>query len=201
MTTGARPRPRGEADLSATAGPRGPAGASGSGRRLKSIGVVTSRCVRDGKQTRRGALLHQQSGHGRQAIRPRRTRPLEYRERVPLDARCDLSRGRVTDPRADVAGELRVAEAASRQGEHRQETPGLRMVRQVLDGSPYRHSMLVSAGPGAIRRLCVQVTSDRRLSDSCRARKDPLLVLRLGETECRAPVLLTGVRDSTNLQT
>ena len=121
---------------------------------LKSIGVVTSLPPRR-QGERRGALLHQQPGRRCEAIRSRRAIALGHREHVSLDPRCDLSRGRVADSRAVVAGELRVAESAdvvaaeatSGQREHRQETPGLRMVRQVLDGSPYRDSTLVGAGP------------------------------------------------------
>ncbi len=47
---------------------------------LKTIGVVTSLCVRDGKETDRGPLLHQQPGDGREATRARRPGPLGHRE-------------------------------------------------------------------------------------------------------------------------
>ena len=47
---------------------------------LKSIGVVVSECVRDGKETVEVALLHQQPRGGREAVRACRPEPLGHRE-------------------------------------------------------------------------------------------------------------------------
>src|SRR5208337_709438 len=115
-------------------------------------------------------LLHQQSGHGREAVRQSRSESLEYRKLLPLGSRYDLSRGRVADPRKGAEGELCLAqslhlvapEAASRGPEHRHETSLLWLERKLHAGSPYRGNGLVSAGP--VHR--------------CRQRHDPALELR-----------------------
>ena len=131
---------------------------------LMSIGMVTSRCVRDGKETDRGPLLHQQSGHGREAIRPSRPGSLGYRKYLPLGSRYDVSRGRVADPRTSAAGELCLAqslhfvtaEAASRPHEPRHETPQLWLERKLPAGSPCWSNGLVGAGPAAEPPLAEQ---------------------------------------------
>src|SRR5208337_2662363 len=109
-------------------------------------------------------LLHQQSGHGREAVRQSRSESLEYRKLLPLGSRYDLSRGRVADPRKGAEGELCLAqslhlvapEAASRGPEHRHETSLLWLERKLHAGSPYRGNGLVSAGPArAVGKGCV----------------------------------------------
>src|SRR5208282_1311863 len=103
----------------------------------------------------RDPLLHQQLGHGREAIRPSRPGSLGYREYLPLGSRCDVSRGRVADPRQGAAGELCLAqslhlvtpEAASRPRQPCHETPQLWLERKLPAGSPYRSNALVGAGP------------------------------------------------------
>src|SRR5208337_1332401 len=106
-------------------------------------------------------LLHQQSGHGREAVRQSRSESLEYRKLLPLGSRYDLSRGRVADPRKGAEGELCLAqslhlvapEAASRGPEHRHETSLLWLERKLHAGSPYRGNGLVSAGPDYLAHL------------------------------------------------
>src|SRR5262249_59013000 len=104
------PRPRGGADVSATAGARGPAGVRAVGGPEDDRGGDLAVCPRR-EGDRRGALLHQQPGHGREAAGAGGPGPLGDRERLPLGPRYDVSRGRVADPRGGVAGELRLAES------------------------------------------------------------------------------------------
>ena len=57
---------------------------------LKSIGMATLVCVRDGKENHGDTLLHQQSAGECQAIRPRDPQPLGYRKQLSLDSGHDL---------------------------------------------------------------------------------------------------------------
>ena len=47
---------------------------------LKTIAIVTSLCLRDGKETMRGPLLHQQPGHGGEGTGTGGAGPLGHRE-------------------------------------------------------------------------------------------------------------------------
>ena len=122
---------------------------------LKSIGLVTSRCLRDGKETIEVRYyISSLEVDVKQFARA-------VRGHWGIENSChwslghDVSRGRVADPRAAPAGELRVAEpvrvvaaeAASRPPEPGHETPQLRLERRLLDGSRYWINMLVCAGP------------------------------------------------------
>ena len=106
---------------------------------------------------RRSSLLHQQSGHGRDAVRPGRQRSLGYRKQLPLGPRHDVSGGRVTDPRTNASGEPCLAqplhfvtpETVSRPSEPRHETSQLWLERIINAGSHYRRNGLVCAGPGS----------------------------------------------------
>ena len=80
---------------------------------LKTIGVVTSRCLRDGKETIEIRYYISSLGHGREAIRPSRPGSLGYREYLPLGSRCDVSRGRVADPRQRRCGKTLLGSIAS----------------------------------------------------------------------------------------
>ena len=104
------------------------------------------------------ALLHQQPPRGREAIRARGSQPLGHRKRLPLVPGHDVPRGRIADPRAELAGELRVAEsvhviaveAASWPRQHRHEAAQLRLERRLLTESHWWDNDLVAAGPGAL---------------------------------------------------
>ena len=139
--------------------PPAPAGLPGFGlwKALRTIAVVTSLCIRDGKESVEVRVLHQQPGPGREAAGAGRAGPLGDRERLPLDPRSDVSRGRVADPRGVVARELRVAqslhaiavEAAPGRHQHRDEAPQLQLGREPPAASPYRISKSVCAGPAS----------------------------------------------------
>ena len=103
-----RARPRGGADLPATAGPRGPAGQGRvEGAEVGRRGDVAAEGGRGGEH--RGPLLPQQPAGGRGPVRPGGARPLVGGERVPLDPRRDVPRGRLADPRAGAGGEHHLA--------------------------------------------------------------------------------------------
>ncbi len=76
---------------------------------LKSIGIVTSCCLRDGKETIEVRYYISSLAVGVKRS-PGGPGPLGYREYLSLEPGYDVSRGRVATPRAALAGELRVAE-------------------------------------------------------------------------------------------
>ena len=111
---------------------------------LKSVGVVTSHAEGGREGEHRGPLLSQQPAGGREAVRPGGARPLVGGERLPLEPRRDLPRGRLADPRAGAGEQHHLAlplhpldpQAAPRpptQPDH--EAPPLRMEREVPHGS------------------------------------------------------------------
>lgn len=71
-------------------------------KKLASIGMTTSCCVRDGQETIEVRYYLSSLSMDVETF-ARGARPLEYRERVSLDAGHDLPRGRVTSPRAELA--------------------------------------------------------------------------------------------------
>ncbi len=81
---------------------------------LKTIGVVTSMCIRDGKETVEVRYYISSLGMGvkrfAQAVRSH----WGIENSCHWSPRFDLSRGRVADPGEDAAGELRLAAIASR---------------------------------------------------------------------------------------
>ena len=98
-----------DADVSATSGSQGTARVHGlEGTEVDWAGDLVLPAEREGDH--RGSLLHQQLGRGREAVCPRGSWPLEHREHVPLEPGHDVSRGRDANPRAAVAGELRLVE-------------------------------------------------------------------------------------------
>ena len=116
----------------------------GEWKALKSIGVVTSRRVEGDRESHRGPLLPEQPAGGRRAVRPCGAGPLVGGERVPLEPRRDVPRGRLAGPRAGAGLEHHLAvplhavdpQAASRPAdEPDHEAPRLRLVRRVPDGS------------------------------------------------------------------
>ena len=123
---------------------------------LKSIGVVTSRCLRDGKETIEVRYYISSLGVDvkpfARAVRGHWSIENSCHWTLDMTFREDESR----TPRAVLEGELRVAEpvrvvvaeAASRPPEPGHETPQLRLERCLLDGSCYWINMLVCAGPG-----------------------------------------------------
>ena len=123
-----------------------PEGLPGRGewKGLKSVGVVTSRRVEGDRGEHRDPLLPQQPAGGRGAVRPGGARPLVGGERVPLDPRRDVPRGRLAGPGAGAGGEHHLAvplhaldpQAAPRPAdEPDHEAPRLRLEREVPDGS------------------------------------------------------------------
>ena len=97
-----------------------------------------------GRGEHRGPLLPQQPAGGRGAVRPGGAGPLVGGERVPLDPRRDVPRGRLADPRAGAGLEHHLAvplhaldpQAAPRPAdEPDHEAPRLRLEREVPDGS------------------------------------------------------------------
>ena len=97
-----------------------------------------------GSGEHRGPLLPQQPAGGREAVRPGGAGPLVGGERVPLDPRRDVPRGRLADPGAGAGGEHHLAvplhaldpQAAPRPAdEPDHEAPRLRLEREVPDGS------------------------------------------------------------------
>jgi len=104
---------------------------------------------------RRVALLPQQPAAGGEAFCPSGTRSLGDRERLPLELGLHVSGRRVADPGKERAGELRVAEpvfavlaqATPRQGQHRDETPSVRLGRELHAASANGINALVAAGP------------------------------------------------------
>jgi hypothetical protein len=101
---------------------------------LKSVGVVTSICVRDGKETVERHYYISSLPVG-VTVRSRSPQPLGNRECLPLESRCEVPRRRIPHPREDPAGELRLAEslhgvtaeAAFRPNQPYRETPLLRL--------------------------------------------------------------------------
>src|SRR5262249_59779163 len=87
-----------------------------------------------------------------------RARAVGVREEVLWESGLELRRGRVAHPGAAFAGEFCLAEslhaivveATSRQGQHRHETPRLRLEREIPGRSNYRRNGLVAAGPGCL---------------------------------------------------
>ena len=127
-----------------------PEGLPGRGewKGLKSVGVVTSRRSGGGPGEHRDPLLPQQPAGGRGAVRPGGARPLVGGERVPLDPRRDVPRGRLAGPGAGAGLEHHLAvplhavdpQAAPRPAdEPDHEAPRLRLEREVPDGSHLTH--------------------------------------------------------------
>src|SRR5262249_33847192 len=104
----------------------------------------------------RDPILPEQFTRRGEAVRARRTVPLGDREQLPLGPRYDVPGGRIPHPGGTPAGECRVvesvralpAQATSRQGQHRDEAPLLRLERQLPPRSAYRKKGLVDAAPG-----------------------------------------------------
>ncbi len=138
----------------------------GEWKGLKSVGVVTSRRVTGDRGEYRGPLLPVQPAGGRRAVRPCGEGPLVGGERVPLEPRCDVPRGRLAGAGAGAGLEHHLAvplhavdpQAAPRPAdEPDHEAPRLRLVRRIPDGSDWCVNMLVCAGPGGRpgpRRRC-----------------------------------------------
>src|SRR5262249_20995585 len=84
-----------------------------------------------------------------------RARAVGVREEVLWESGLELRRGRVAHPGAAFGGDFCLAEslpaivveATSRQGQHRHETPRLRLEREIPGRSNYRRNGLVAAGP------------------------------------------------------
>ena len=141
----------------------------GDWKGLKSVGVVTSR--RDGGSGEsRGPLLPVQPAGGRRSVLAGGARPLVGGERVPLEPRCDVPRGRLAGSGAGAGLEHHLAvplhavdpQAASRPAnEPDHEAPRLRLVRRVPDGSDWCVNMLVCAGPARWRWRRIGGTSMR----------------------------------------
>ena len=104
-------RARGDADLPPDAGARGACRGWTLWEGLKSIGVVMSECVRDGKETVevRYYISSLAVGVKRFARAVRGHWGIE--NTLPLEPRRDVPRGRVADPGAAAAGEHRLAES------------------------------------------------------------------------------------------
>lgn len=128
---------------------------------LKSIGVVTSRCLRDGKETVEVryyiSSLAVDVKQFAQAVRGHWSIENTCHCTLDMTLREDESRLR----ERQLRGELRVAEpvrvvateAASRAAEPGHEASQLRLERHLLDGSCYGSNMFVCAGPvGALGR-------------------------------------------------
>ena len=123
---------------------------------LKSVGVVTSRRVEGGKESIEIRYYLSSLPVDVEAVRPGGAGPLVGGERVPLDPRRDVPRGRLEDPGAGAGVEHHLAvpvhtvdpQAAPRPAdEPDHEAPRLRLEREVPDGSHQCISMLVCAGP------------------------------------------------------
>ena len=111
---------------------------------LKSIGIVTSQCVRNGKETIEVRYyISSLAVDVKQFAKAVRSH-WGIENTLPLGSRYDVSRGRVADPRTGAAGKFCVAqslhlitpEAASRPREPRHETSQLWLERKVPAGSP-----------------------------------------------------------------
>ena len=122
---------------------------------LKSIGVATLVCVRDGKETIETryyisslAVGVKQFAH---AVRSHWGIENSCHWSLDMTYREDESRIREPHMRENFAWlnrfTLSLLEATSRQGQHRHETPRLRLERRLPDRSPYRGNALVAAGP------------------------------------------------------
>ena len=66
---------------------------------LKSIGIVTSQCLRDGKETIEVRYYISSLAMDVKQFATSRPGSLGYRKHLPLGSRYDVSRGRVADPR------------------------------------------------------------------------------------------------------
>ena len=123
---------------------------------LKSVGVVTSRCLRDGKESIevRYYISSLTVDVKRFARAVRGPWGIENSCHWSLDMTFREDESRLRE--RNFARELRVAEpvrvvavqATSWPPEPGHETPKLRLERHLLDGSRYRINMLVCAGPG-----------------------------------------------------
>ncbi len=148
---------------------------------LKSIGVVVSECVRDGKETVEVRYYISSLGVGvkrfAQAVRSHWSIENSCHWSLDVTYREDESRIREEAP----ARELRVAqslhavaaEATSRPRQRRHETPQLRLERRLPAGSPYRSNILVGAGP-AVGPPLVVVAPDGALGWQVAGEVSPL---------------------------
>jgi hypothetical protein len=119
--------------------------------------IAASCASAEGEEGRRGPLLHQQPGHGREAAGTRGARPLG------IENGCH--RGLAVAYREETLREnfawlnrfiSLTAEATPRPYEYRDETPKLWPERRLLVASPCRINKLVCASPGAEDALSVQ---------------------------------------------
>ena len=127
---------------------------------LKSIAIVTSLCLRDGKETIEVRYyISSLAVDVKQFARAVRGHwGIENSCHWILDVTYREDESRIREE--CVAGEFRLAEslhpvaaeATSRPQEPRHETPQLRLERELPAGSPYRINMLVCAGPGLRER-------------------------------------------------
>jgi hypothetical protein len=122
---------------------------------LRTIGAVISCSLREGREVTHTRYYVSSLRMGVKQFAPGRPWPLGHRELVPLESGRHVPRGRVADPGAAPGGEFRLAgplhavapETTPRQGQHRHETPQLRLGRRLPDASLDRPRGIVSAGP------------------------------------------------------
>ena len=122
-----------------------------------TIGVVTSLCLRGGKETVEVryyiSSLAMDVKRFARAVRGH----CSIDNRLSLGSRHDVSRGRVADPKQALRENfawlnrftLSLLKAASRPSEPRHETSQLWLERKIHAGSHYRRNGLVCAGPGS----------------------------------------------------